>query len=1139
MNKGAFGWLSLIACITSIMCISFFGCDSGGSGGGTVEDTTPPVISDISSTTTETTATITWKTDENSDSKVEYGKTTSYGMQSSNTEMVTSHSIQLTGLESGTTYHYKVTSSDAANNKGDSADATFTTNVIQDTNPPVAPSGLAAQAGDGQVILTWNANVDSDLAGYHIYRSLNMDSGFTRLNTTMLPTSSSPTYTDTDVTNGTEYFYTVSAVDDSDNESEVSAKVSATPKKLLGDIQVTSTPSGAAIYIDGEDTGEVTPYTFTDKDVGSYVITVSLTNYSSSPPSVEVQVTDGGTANANFTLTMDTGTLAVTSTPAGARIFIDGQNTLYDTPYTFTNYALGNYTVSVTLEGYTVDPGPMQVTVEAGKTATANFTLTEILGTLEVTSIPAGADIFLNGQDSGQQTPYTFEDQEAGTYSIFLKLDGYNTPYYEYATVTNNQETQVSVNLTAGAAELPMATKVLNQDTLDELDAVSVDKSTVTFSASTPELDFMEAGDIIAIGITSETPEGLLRKVTSISTSGGSVILQTGPASLEEAITNGSLDISRSISQVDTNLDNLVLYDADGSEGTTNDQAVLDGTVSTTIDITFNLEIAGGELDQLDNTCAVELEESLDLNTTTAATGINASQNAAIYSSFEPEEYLIGIFPVVLTPEMIITANMYGAISAGISSDITVESSINTGFEYSGGTFSNVGTHSTTFTNNQPELTTDCNIKAGAGYIIYLKVYGEDGSYHYAGSYLDLEADITAEPWWELYGTLEASSNNAMLIYTGVNEKEDFDDLIDYRTELDQAYINQAPTACFSVDPTSGNTNSFFMFDASCSNDTEDGTNLEYRWDLDNDGTWDVSWTTTATHEYQYSTADTYTIVLEVRDSEGKTDSTTIDLDVAEGGTVDQGVMTQIPAGDFVMGDTFGEIDSSTLPTRTVYLDAYWIGVHEVTFDNYDDFCEATGRTKPDNINGLPRSGRPVINISWEDAAGYCNWLSRQKGLTECYDDVTWECDFTADGYRLPTEAEWEKAAAHDPGLTGNKKRRYPWGDTWSCSLLNSLQCGPGQPVVVWNYPSGASYYGLYNMAGNVAEWCNDYWSANYQGLPNPDDNPTGPSTGSKRLLRGGHWSSNSTECLSAFRSGVNPSNATSYIGFRIARSAN
>jgi formylglycine-generating enzyme required for sulfatase activity len=76
-------------------------------------------------------------------------------------------------------------------------------------------------------------------------------------------------------------------------------------------------------------------------------------------------------------------------------------------------------------------------------------------------------------------------------------------------------------------------------------------------------------------------------------------------------------------------------------------------------------------------------------------------------------------------------------------------------------------------------------------------------------------------------------------------------------------------------------------------------------------------------------------------------------------------------------------------------------------------------------------------------------------------------------------------------------------------------------------------------MAGNIAEWCNDYWNLNYQGLPNPDDNPTGPETGSKRLLRGGHWSSNSTECLCAFRSGVNPSNATSYIGFRIARSAN
>lgn len=237
------------------------------------------------------------------------------------------------------------------------------------------------------------------------------------------------------------------------------------------------------------------------------------------------------------------------------------------------------------------------------------------------------------------------------------------------------------------------------------------------------------------------------------------------------------------------------------------------------------------------------------------------------------------------------------------------------------------------------------------------------------------------------------------------------------------------------------------------------------------------------------------------------------------------------------MGDTFNEIGSLALPTRTVYLDSYWIGVHEVTFQNYDDFCETTGRTKPDDST-WGRNGRPVINVSWEDAVSYCNWLSKQKGLTQCYDTETWECNFDADGYRLPTEAEWEKAAAHDPTKGGENKRRYPWGDAWSCTKLNSLECGSGDTQVVWSYPEGMSYYMLYNMAGNVAEWCNDWWSDNYQSLPDPDDNPQGPVSGTNRVLRGGSRSSTSTECLSAYRAKARPTTSASIYGFRLARNA-
>jgi formylglycine-generating enzyme required for sulfatase activity len=291
------------------------------------------------------------------------------------------------------------------------------------------------------------------------------------------------------------------------------------------------------------------------------------------------------------------------------------------------------------------------------------------------------------------------------------------------------------------------------------------------------------------------------------------------------------------------------------------------------------------------------------------------------------------------------------------------------------------------------------------------------------------------------------------------------------------------------------------------------------------------------------------------------------------GGGVITSQMIYIPDGSYVMGDTIDGM-SWALPTRTVNLDAYWIGQYEVTNREYasilnwaisqgylenssggaytggDLYAEgviilelSNSDCKIDYIGGsftvesVAQETHPVVMVSWYGAVMYCNWLSQQKGKMKCYNTSNWECNFSANGYRLPTEAEWEKASGHDPTKgTYQQKRRYPWGDTWDCTKCNNAECGPHTTEEAGSYPTGKSYYGCYDMAGNVWEWCNDKWQDNYSGLPDPDSNPTGPAWGPGRVLRGGGCYFNVIHCRSTSRNYYYPSSTRINFGFRVAR---
>jgi glucan endo-1,3-alpha-glucosidase len=249
--------------------------------------------------------------------------------------------------------------------------------------------------------------------------------------------------------------------------------------------------------------------------------------------------------------------------------------------------------------------------------------------------------------------------------------------------------------------------------------------------------------------------------------------------------------------------------------------------------------------------------------------------------------------------------------------------------------------------------------------------------------------------------------------------------------------------------------------------------------------------------------------------------------------------LVAIPGGTFVMGSAAGNPDER--PAHPVTLSPFAIGKYEVTNEEFERFDPAHRQLR-DGYSWRPRE--PVIYVSWTEAARYCNWLSADHGLTPVYAEKTWVADLAADGFRLPTEAEWEYVASGR-----GEGRRYPWGSAapdatrGHCSgpaaLVATAQV-PSTPaggvMPVGTFPAGASRDGVQDLAGNVAEWCTDWLN------PYPADAQTDPcqqTPSPYRTIRGGSWGyyGHSQRCADReFNNGGY--GGYIYIGFRVAINA-
>ncbi|HLC04969.1 MAG TPA: hypothetical protein VJK02_18200 [Anaerolineales bacterium] len=368
---------------------------------------------------------------------------------------------------------------------------------------------------------------------------------------------------------------------------------------------------------------------------------------------------------------------------------------------------------------------------------------------------------------------------------------------------------------------IPETTEVLTESTTQYLASVSGDGAEFTFTQTTPELDEVSSGDVIAGEATTNAPYGFLRKVTDVATTDDQVVVTTVDATLEDAIEAGWIQVTQALSPDDIqesvkmagvlldegprvqsgfnyDLANVVLYDDDGDPGTTNDQIVANGSIALELGFAFRLVMSGSQVRELSFRSNANETAQLQIESEVEFPLIQEEKEIARHY-FSPIAFFVGQVPIVIVPVLTVNVGVDGSVHVGVSTDVTQQATLTAGLIYDEGTWSPVSVFSNEFQFNPPSLSADLNLKGYAGAELALLLYGVTGPHAEVTAYLELEADVLATPWWQLYGGLEVPVGIELQVFSHVIASYETT-LIDYRLLIAQAETGSAGQIAFLRD---------------------------------------------------------------------------------------------------------------------------------------------------------------------------------------------------------------------------------------------------------------------------------------------------------------------------------------------------